>query len=490
MGKLFDILTTSDRANKIALDMQGKSMSPEFGQVTDPFTDPAGLRRLKASPDAKVGSTEGNFLMRVLPCPYWDPPMPQPLASVAMGFFGGNPHDGAYSGIMVNQKNPPFDKLDIQNDDWRLIPGIATLQIGKNSDVEIGHDRSIGIQGNDTIRIGFEVERLSVPPPGGGDEAPTGNQTIEIAGDRTLTTGGKWEITTEAHTFHHTEWFFEEKYRYGILAELPEASAEHRGKTLIIAEPGKPDKLMVCLKGTGEIYKWEEIAAGPEGASGGALAGGLGGAIAAAAPTAVAPVGGAAAGGLGGMAVAAALGSNPAQIASSAGALGALGGIAGGGALGQLAGQVAPVGNLTEVAALGGSLSQAGALGEMVGNLASLEELPALGEIPGIGDLGEVAGLASGLDLSNLESLGQQFGIGDRLAQLASQLGGVDLQGMMAAVQSGDLSAIAGLAQQFGVADLGELQSKLQEMQAIGQALGAGDPQAAIAALKANLPIP
>lgn len=488
MSKLFDILTTSDRANKIALDMQGKSMAPEFGQVTDPFTDPTGLRRLKASPDAKVGSTEGDFLMRVLPCPYWDPPMPQPRASVAMGFFGGNPHDGAFSGIMVNQQNPPFDKVDIQNDDWRLIPGIATLQVGANADTEIGNDRLLQIQGNDTQRVGFEVPRLSVPMPGGGEDAPVGNQAIEIAGDRTLTTGGKWDITTEQFSYHHTEWFFEEKYRYGILAELPEPSAEHRGKTLIVAVPGKPDKLMVCLKGTGEVYAWEELAAGPEGTDGGALSGALGGAISAAVPSAVAPVGGAATGGLGGMAVAAALGSNPAAIASSASALGALGGLSGGGALGQLAEQVAPVSNLTEVAALGGSLSQAGALGEMVGNLASLEELPALGELPGLGDLGEVAGLASGLDLGNLQSLGEQFGLGDRLSQLASQLGGVNLQGIMAAVQSGDLSAIAGLAQQFGVADLGELQAKLQEMQAIGQALGAGDPQAAIAALRANLP--
>jgi hypothetical protein len=155
-SRLLQILAESQRVNQFAGELQHRNDSTQMGIATN-NDDPLGLRRLKLTTAAKGGLTETDYVMRVLPCPYWDPPLPVPGVSLALTNFDGNPHDGVWAGVMVNQTNPPFAKADPINDDWRVIPGAATLQVGRDRDTTIGQNETHRTEQNHTINVGQKL---------------------------------------------------------------------------------------------------------------------------------------------------------------------------------------------------------------------------------------------------------------------------------------------------------------------------------------------
>ncbi|HEY9835443.1 MAG TPA: phage baseplate assembly protein V [Vampirovibrionales bacterium] len=187
MSQTLQILLTAAKASPAALDLQGRSIAPEFAVCTDK-NDPMALRRVRVSTEAKGAQTQTDFLMRSLPCPGWDPPMPKLGDSLVVGFFQGNPHDGLFFGSVHNRTNPVFPKKDPWKDDWRVIPGDSTFLVGSNQvygvqinlDIAIGENRSAVVGKNDSQTVGgdncVKVEK---------------KQVIEVDDDRIVKVGKK-----------------------------------------------------------------------------------------------------------------------------------------------------------------------------------------------------------------------------------------------------------------------------------------------------------
>ena len=153
MSKILEALVQAKKAAAIAQDQVGRQMASLFGAATN-NADPEQQRRIKTTTEAKGGLTEMDWAMRVLPTPYWDPPLPTPGMSVPVGCFDGNPHDAQYAGVMVNRVNPPMPKADPVNDDWRRVPGIQTLQIGGDRLTEIVGEETRDIGRSQSITVG------------------------------------------------------------------------------------------------------------------------------------------------------------------------------------------------------------------------------------------------------------------------------------------------------------------------------------------------
>ena len=208
--KLIEALAAATRAAQTADSQKGRELSTLFSIATN-FDDPDGFRRLKTTSESKGGLAEMDWAMRVLPCPYWDPPLPSPGMSLATSAFGGDPHDMSYQGVMVNRVNPPFSKSDPVADDWRWVPGVQTLQIGGDRLTEIGGDEDRKVQGDrddrteqdHTIRVG---KRLKLQNDAGAyiELTESGHVVICDAFDRCITLGGSginWDLNGSTLNF-------------------------------------------------------------------------------------------------------------------------------------------------------------------------------------------------------------------------------------------------------------------------------------------------
>lgn len=77
----------------------------QFGIVAD-NNDPLNLGRLQVYDQAKGGKYKSSWLFRALPFTAFTPPVPKPGDLVSFGYIDGNPHQGCYSGVIVNNINP------------------------------------------------------------------------------------------------------------------------------------------------------------------------------------------------------------------------------------------------------------------------------------------------------------------------------------------------------------------------------------------------
>jgi hypothetical protein len=154
------ILATANELLPAIADLEGRQNHAQIGIVSD-NQDPTGLRRFSSASEDKGGRFRGDFEMRALPFPFFDPPVARPGMSSVAQAFGGNPHDRFTGGVLVNDQNPPFEKDDPLNDCWWLIPGNNThqiqgdnlVQIDENCIVEIGENRDTEIGGEENRRV-------------------------------------------------------------------------------------------------------------------------------------------------------------------------------------------------------------------------------------------------------------------------------------------------------------------------------------------------
>jgi hypothetical protein len=129
-NQIFAILSQSQKANQIALDLFGRQFGLQFAIVTN-CDDPLKLRRIKVTTESKGGLTETDWLMPVKVLPYFDPPIPPVGSSVIIAFLDGNPHDGVYLGSTINRTNPEdTDQSDPVADNSQVIPGDSRESIG------------------------------------------------------------------------------------------------------------------------------------------------------------------------------------------------------------------------------------------------------------------------------------------------------------------------------------------------------------------------
>lgn len=137
MNELVDLIARCSESLTIAEKLADRDMSVKFCITTD-VGDPLDLRRIRVTTTAKAGLTQGDWAMRVLPCPYWDPPMPTVGMSAIIENTDGNPHDALYLGHPINNTNPAYLKSDPLLDDWRYIPGDSILEIGGGAEYSLG----------------------------------------------------------------------------------------------------------------------------------------------------------------------------------------------------------------------------------------------------------------------------------------------------------------------------------------------------------------
>jgi hypothetical protein len=189
MTNLLELLAELRAIAPLAADLAGRKMAIQFAAATN-NDDPLELRRVATTTADKAGLTQHDYAMRSLPCPYWDPPLPSPGMALSLQDFDGNPHDQTYSGVMVNATNPPFEKEDIINDDWRRVPGDQTLQVDRGVVWEIANTWSVTIGENETHTVAGDVEHTIE-----GNEAHTVTGTITHEG-----TGNVSMVSAEAMT--------------------------------------------------------------------------------------------------------------------------------------------------------------------------------------------------------------------------------------------------------------------------------------------------
>lgn len=211
MDNIFAVIKDSKKANQQAADLEGRSPFTCLGIVTE-NEDPTNKRRIKVTLQSKGGQVNTDWLWRSLNTPSHDPPLPKIGQTVEVSFIDGDPHKGSYGGVVMNEPNPERAKTSGVLDDWLTVEG---------------------------------------------------NQTVEVGGDRVLTTEGKWDITTKGKTFHKTELVMEDLFRLQLADTLPGASEEHRGKMAVIkGVPGERDRAFICLKSVLNTYSWKEFANG------------------------------------------------------------------------------------------------------------------------------------------------------------------------------------------------------------------------------------
>lgn len=142
MEKIFEILNNSQRANQIALDSVGRIPHSTLAIVTN-NNDPENKRRVKVSSSSNP-STESDWLIRILPYPNIDPPLPEIGQTVHVDYIDGLETKGCYRTVM-NDTNPSKDKKSAVNDHHESTPG--------NKDESIGGDHTVSIKGdrNETI---------------------------------------------------------------------------------------------------------------------------------------------------------------------------------------------------------------------------------------------------------------------------------------------------------------------------------------------------
>lgn len=182
-SKLLAALANLDKLAALAGDLEGRKDGTQFATTTD-LTDPLELRRVRTTTADKGALASHDYAMRSLPCPYWDPPVPIIGMALTLANFDGNPHDQVYDGVMVNAANPPFAKTDPINDDWRRIPGISTLEVGKAWTVTIG----------ETWRVTSEEDASLVSEQKMTIEGAGGKIEITASGDINITCTGKVKI--------------------------------------------------------------------------------------------------------------------------------------------------------------------------------------------------------------------------------------------------------------------------------------------------------
>ncbi len=447
---LIELLAGADKAGQYAQDQIGRSPSLKFGVVAD-NSDPQKLRRIRVTSGSKGGLTNHEWAMRVLPCPFFDPPMPTSSQSVSFAFFEGDPHDGNYLGVITNGVNPPFQKEDREKDGYWFIPGIWTFEVG-------------------------------------------GNQNVSVGGVSTLLVEEEWNITTK-ETHHFSEFYHHDFVRLPF-KELPEASEEYRGKVVVV--PGTPDIAYICLQGVDPgAFKWEKWAKGTaRKPSGGLLGGGMLGSIAS--------VGGLAAtvasGGVGALAVQAVAGG-----ALSGGLAGPLSGALGG-SMGPLSGLTTGVQGLATqglAIAAGGGLGPGG-LSTMLSTVSGLSG----GDLGGVlgaaqqaigGDFSGVLGAAEGLIggeaggvFSQVQSVmsgalgGDLSGVTDLVGNLpiGDVLGSIDPGGVLEQI-SGALPSLPGL-NDLSLPGMGDLGLDLEGLGAIGELSSTFD----ISSMLSSVPFP
>lgn len=119
----------------------------QFGIVAD-NKDPLNLGRLQVYDQAKGGKYKSSWLFRALPFSSFTPPVPKVGDLVCFGYINGDPHQGCYNGVIVNNINPAVGG----DNDFTIVLGGTTVLISSNGVVSVKGAKEVTVEAT-TVNI-------------------------------------------------------------------------------------------------------------------------------------------------------------------------------------------------------------------------------------------------------------------------------------------------------------------------------------------------
>ncbi|MBD2060518.1 hypothetical protein H6F88_31750 [Oculatella sp. FACHB-28] len=181
LNEIFKVLHTSQKASQIALDQIGRVPYPVLAVVTN-NVDPTDRRRIQVSDPAKP-DLSSDWLRRINPFPFIDPPLPTVGQTVLCLFIGGDELKGWYLSLN-NDTNPPHNKLNPIEDLSLRVPKNLTVHFGETAKVtcDSGVEIFIDVAG----RITIKASELAIDAP---TVAFNNASSVSINGKQILTIG-------------------------------------------------------------------------------------------------------------------------------------------------------------------------------------------------------------------------------------------------------------------------------------------------------------
>ena len=194
MNQIFEILSQSQRANQLALDMEGRAMYPTLGIVVN-NQDPENRRRVKVTTANNPG-LESRWLTRLVDCPYIDYPVPNIGQTVLVFYIEGLDTQGCYISLL-NDTNPTYSTESPLQDQKQEIPGNRYQTVLGDNSEEISGNNTQSVDGDVNLTTeGAKEERVE------GAINISGGSTITITNDSgasiTLGNGGQVIVTDSA----------------------------------------------------------------------------------------------------------------------------------------------------------------------------------------------------------------------------------------------------------------------------------------------------
>ena len=139
LNQLLSDLQETVALGKQLAQHQGRTYGRQLGVVLD-RDDPLGMGRVRATVASKGGRYQTDWLTREEPCSKLSLPVPKVGESVWASYTDGDPHKGAYSGVVQNNINPAADKDSLK------------LQVGKVI-LEIHPEGVLKVSGCDRVEV-------------------------------------------------------------------------------------------------------------------------------------------------------------------------------------------------------------------------------------------------------------------------------------------------------------------------------------------------
>jgi phage baseplate assembly protein gpV len=141
-------LVASHRANPLALDLNGRTLYPYLGIVTN-NDDPLGFRRVRVT---KRGHPQvsTNWLLAVEHT-YQDLPLPRIGDTVVVLSIEGNDEEGVYMPVVNRRRAPDSGQSSPQDDSTVFIPG-DEKHVVQGDAVDSSRNREVIVQGTYTNR--------------------------------------------------------------------------------------------------------------------------------------------------------------------------------------------------------------------------------------------------------------------------------------------------------------------------------------------------
>lgn len=153
--KLFDAIYEGEESAKLANEMKGRQFAFQYGIVSN-NNDPEKKGRVKVTTDHVGQKVETQWLIRYLPFPFFDPPIPTIGHGVIVGFQDADPHSGFYVGVAMNFPNPELPKKNRITDYAEYIVGEKVVHV--EEDCKITTEQNYNLNAELDINLNSDLD--------------------------------------------------------------------------------------------------------------------------------------------------------------------------------------------------------------------------------------------------------------------------------------------------------------------------------------------